>query len=308
MRRLSRDGFKRAREFMRVQARPLDRARFGHAFEGGAIEPVLRELDRYRNEDGGFGHALEPDLRLPGSSVIATTIALQILRELGVPGGHARVKGTIDYLLRTYDPDLGGWRCVPPEVDSFPRANHWNWAVHGEGSRWPIGVNPRAEILAHFYHYPDRVPAGLLEELTGNTLGELDRVSVEIGADSLLCCVWLVGTTEAPQPVRDRVMRRVREIGLEMVNRDPEQWGGYVPKPLKLAPLPSSPLAPDLAEEIAGNLDYEIEHQQPDGSWLPYWSWGEAFPEVWEEAKREWQGELTLRTLATLAAYDRIES
>ena len=38
----------------------------------------------FQNDDGGFGHGLEPDLRLAGSSVIVTTVALQHLRVLAL--------------------------------------------------------------------------------------------------------------------------------------------------------------------------------------------------------------------------------
>ena len=36
-------------------------------FEDGPAEPVIEALRGYRNPDGGFGHALEPDVRCPSS-------------------------------------------------------------------------------------------------------------------------------------------------------------------------------------------------------------------------------------------------
>jgi hypothetical protein len=47
--------------------RLIDRHRFTHLFEGGERGPVLAALAAYQNPDGGFGNALEPDLRGPGS-------------------------------------------------------------------------------------------------------------------------------------------------------------------------------------------------------------------------------------------------
>ena len=56
------------------------------------------------------------------------------------------------------------------------------------------------------------------------------------------------------------------------------------------------------------NLDWEIEHQEADGSWRPNWDWGGAFPEAWAQAERWWRGDVTLRTLRMLRAYGRIDA
>ena len=64
---LSPNGFTRARNFLQLHARPLEKAFFSLAFEAGSVDPVLTELQKYQNADGGFGLALEPDLRTPKS-------------------------------------------------------------------------------------------------------------------------------------------------------------------------------------------------------------------------------------------------
>ena len=102
------------------------------------------------------------------------------------------------------------------------------------------------------------------------------------------------------------VWRPDRLAEAEMVCREPEKWGTYVAKPIKLAPLPDSTLADVLADEVQQSLDWEIQHQAEDGSWGPYWSWNDAFPETWAVAEREWRGELTLHMLESLRAFGRI--
>src|SRR5262249_54561873 len=52
-------------------------------FAGAAAEPVVDAVRGYRNSDGGFGHALEPDLRCPSSQPAPTLYALEILNEAG---------------------------------------------------------------------------------------------------------------------------------------------------------------------------------------------------------------------------------
>ena len=51
-----------------------------------------------------------------------------------------------------------------------------------------------------------------------------------------------------------------------------------------------------------------------DGPWaarivarMHAWVWGEFHPDVWEQAKLEWRGHLTLETLILLQAFGRLE-
>ncbi len=306
--KLSPEAFSRARAHLLEQARPLERALFAREFEGGSAAAVRDALAAYRNDDGGFGHALEPDLRMPGSSVLATSQALRVLRRIHVAADDPFVSGAIDWLVAAFDPMLGAWRSVPREAEAWPHASHWQWDLHADGKRWPIGVLPRAEIVSHLHAYPRRVPPALLDDQTRRLVAALEAADVSIGADALLYCDAFARTPEAPRAARDAVARRLRALGTELVCRDPEQWHTYVAKPTKLAPFPDSILAESLAVDVARNLDWEIAHQDADGSWAPYWSWRGAFPETWPTAEREWRGELTLGTLESLRAFRRIEA
>ncbi len=74
----------RARAFIYANARRVDRAAFEVMFEGAAEAVLVAALDAYRNADGGFGHALEPDLRTPLSQPLHTETALMALKQAGV--------------------------------------------------------------------------------------------------------------------------------------------------------------------------------------------------------------------------------
>ena len=95
MKRLNSEAFDRARQFLKTQARPLDRAMFEYLFETASAERVIAELARFQNEDGGFGRALEPDLRTPSSSALATEIGLRRLKELGCSTDHPMVRNAV---------------------------------------------------------------------------------------------------------------------------------------------------------------------------------------------------------------------
>src|SRR5204862_6776857 len=70
-----------AARFLAGNARVLDRRRSERLFAGGEARPVRDAVAAFRNADGGFGHALEPDGRTPGSQPAAIAMALEILDE-----------------------------------------------------------------------------------------------------------------------------------------------------------------------------------------------------------------------------------
>ncbi|MEV5266046.1 hypothetical protein [Streptomyces werraensis] len=73
----------RAERFVWLTARVLEQRLFAHHFREGAAGPVETALDAYRNDDGGYGHALEPALRGPASLPAHTARALHVLDAVG---------------------------------------------------------------------------------------------------------------------------------------------------------------------------------------------------------------------------------
>ncbi|MEI7032953.1 hypothetical protein [Streptomyces pratensis] len=73
----------RAEQFIWLTARVLEQRRFAHRFLGGDPEAVETALAAYLNEDGGYGHGLEPDLRGPVSQPLHTAHALSVLDSIG---------------------------------------------------------------------------------------------------------------------------------------------------------------------------------------------------------------------------------
>ncbi|MFZ4150258.1 hypothetical protein [Streptomyces pseudogriseolus] len=73
----------RAEGFVWLTARVLEQRLFAHHFRDGAAGPVETALEAYRNDDGGYGHALEPALRGPASHPAHTARALHVLDAVG---------------------------------------------------------------------------------------------------------------------------------------------------------------------------------------------------------------------------------
>lgn len=80
---LTSENFNKARDFILVNARMIERRLFHFYFEQGSVEGVYHALYAYRNEDGGFGHGMEPDTASPESQPLFSVMGLKTLDEVG---------------------------------------------------------------------------------------------------------------------------------------------------------------------------------------------------------------------------------
>mgnify|MGYP006279609473 CR=1 FL=1 len=309
MKKLYHNGFHRAQQFLVEVARPLEQDLFTYHFQGKERDAVLDSLSEFQNEDGGFGRALEPDLRTPRSSALATAIGFYHLAEMDCAPDHPLVEGAVGYLRSTLDVDKKAWRVVPHGTHDYPHAPWWH---DQDGSLEEVfggfRIIPRALILASLHHYPSLVPQEWLEALTQDTVDTILNADVlgEGGGSDLEYAIALAEAPHLPEKYTRKLTARIREAIPEVVVRDPELWDTYCIKPLGIAPRPDALGADLISKDIENHLDYVIEHQSSEGCWDPSWSWGENYPQVWPQARREWRGILTLETLISLEAYGRI--
>ncbi len=287
MKYLSKESFEKAKKWIEEKARPLEKARLRFHFEKSDINEVITELAKFQNADGGFGHALEPDLRTPDSSVLATSLALQILNTLSVDS----------YLLRNYDSENMSWRIIPPSAQNFPHAPWWDQADQKE-KFLGFHLNPTAEIL------------GYLSEFNSN-LGEkilgVMKVLKEIEMHDFLCCKRLSESKNIPEVFREGIIVELDRLLSTCLITDSTKWSGYGLRPLQVVDSPDSLYYKRFQSSVEENLDYEIDSQDDSGSWLPTWTWQGKFSNEWEKAKTEWSGILTLEKLLILRKFDRIK-
>jgi hypothetical protein len=255
---------------------------------------VVRVVKAYQNPDGGFGNALEPDNRCPGSQPIFIEHALYTLDMVGAltdPRVHADLLlPTCDYLQTITTAD-GGVPFVLPTANAYP---HTPWM--GAPENPPADLNPTASI------------AGLLFK-AGVTHPWLDTASQycwrEIPAsqkqgfhDLMPVITFLVN---APDRARAAVeMERIGKIVQQpgVVEMDPSA-GGYVQMPLDWAPTPASFCRQFFnGDTLRLHLNSLIKKQQPDGGW-PI-SWDPISPAV----DYEWRGRLTVNAMVTIRAYE----
>lgn len=292
--------FDAAATFIAANARVLDRRRFQRLFGDGAAQPVRDAVAAYRNDDGGFGHALEPDCRAPGSQPLAVELAFRIMDEADA-WDDALVRGACDW-LEAVAPAGGGAAFVETALSGWPHAPWWQ---PEEGH--PASVTATGLIAGRLHARDVRHP--WLDRATEVMWTRIDRLARSGGGelpDGPGGGYEMFGVLGFLQhvPDRDRAREAFGRVGplildRHMVALDPGT-PGEVHFPLDFAPEPDS-LARELFDEatIKEHLDHLAQAQREDGGWMFNWlAWSPA-------AERDWRGFLTVDALRVLRANGR---
>lgn len=301
---LARADFDRAAAFMR-NSRPLDRALFAFHFENEPAGHAIAELAKFQNPDGGF-HGLEADTGFEFSTVLSTCRALHLLHELHANATHPSVSRALDYLLATYDAARNAWPIIPPHDNTRPHAPWWHCSEDFAANWGGYVDNPRPDALAGLHLFACAKTADLRDQVTTLTLKRLQTHKGQMEMHGLMCYLRLYNAPWLSTALKGALSERLPVWINTAVELDSSKWSGYGLRPLDVAPTADSPWHPLLADAVEAQLDYLIQTQAAEGSWHPYWNWGDNFPEAWPAAKLKWQAVLTLSNLRTLRSYGRI--
>ena len=294
-----RDGHNRAREWLKSEGRGIDLA-YTSWISGGSATVIVNELLKFQNNDGGFGHALEPDVRLSGSSVLATSVALQHASRLDLAASHPVVSGAMQYLSSSFDAATGLWKLVPDHVDDAPHAPWWGPRKPGDGQ-----LNPRAELLAYYWRWgSEGIGEKTLDVLT-SAVASLIPTSEELEMHEILTIDRLVSEPGLPDHIREGIEATFRTAVVDRIGTDPSGWVGYGIAPLSIVKSPNHRLADELSSSIEIQLDQIEASQQVDGSWIPPWSWFGEYPETWPEAERDIRSFVTADNVGLLSRFGR---
>lgn len=283
--------FDAAADFLAANARVLDRRVFQRLFSGGAAGPVRDAVAAYRNTDGGFGHALEPDCRTAASQPAAVEMALRMM-DTADAWDERLVRDAIDWLAAVA-PAGGGIAFALPTVSEGPHAPWWTAPEENTASLIQTGQIAALLYEHHFAHAwldgATRVMWSGIDKLT-----EPENGYVMFGVLAFLEHV----------PDRARAEAAFDRVGpllasREIVTLDPDAEGETL-SPLDFAPLPAS-IARRLfdARAIEAHLDHLAAAQRDDGGWMFNWpAWSLA-------AEADWRGFLTVDALRVLRANGR---
>lgn len=278
-----------AEQFVFANARLLDRHRLAVLLDDAPITPVLNALRAYTNPDGGFGHALEPDVRAPESEPSATLHALTVLEEIGALD-DPMVRDAATWIATIAEPD-GGVPFVMPTAAAHPRAPFIRPSNGGSFLTFALaGALWRADSGE-----PWRRRA------TDWCWAKLERPD-ELGAYAVM---FALSFLDAHADER-RAMAAVERLRPKLAADGSLSVSGGT-EGERLTPLTVSP-RPDrrsrllfTAEQIDADLDRLEAGQQADGGWMFEWlGWSPG-------QSAECRGTETLRALITLNANGRIE-
>ncbi|MHC0428794.1 hypothetical protein ACX6XY_01225 [Streptomyces sp. O3] len=290
-----------AEQFVWLTARVLEQRRFAYHFLGGSADSVEAALAAYRNEDDGYGHALEPDLRGPVSQPLHTAHALRVLDSIGRCGGQ-RVERVCRYLSEVSTAD-GALPAIHPSQRGYPAAPFV-----------PVVDDPPSDLLATGpvvgLLHRNKVWHAWLFRATDFCWTAVERLETSHPYEIHAAVAFLDGVPDRSraQVAADRLGRLVREQRLAVL--DPRRRAdypvapGYAPGeqhfPHDYARVPES-LARSwfTDEETARSLDFLESEQCQDGGWPVNWRQWAPGPVM------ESRPIVTLEALRTLRAYGR---
>ncbi|GGN87697.1 hypothetical protein GCM10010112_70580 [Actinoplanes lobatus] len=273
--------------FAAGNARNLDRRRLHHLLGDLPAQDVMAALDGYRNPDGGYGWALEPDLRSVTSQPVAAMHALEVMAEVRDTGPGP--VALLDWLMR-HSLDDGGMPFALPFADATGSAPHWAGADPGVSS-----LQMTAQLAGHAHrlarHRPDVGGHPWLAAATGYCLGAIERIEAAPHAYELMFALRFLDAVDAPQ-LLERLARFVRMDGPTPVEGGAD---GEVLYPLDFTPHPGT-ASRKLFDPGAVAADRErlAAGQQADGGWTV------TFPAYSPAAAVEWRGYATVAAVAVL--------
>ncbi|UNO39618.1 hypothetical protein [Streptomyces sp. MST-110588] len=292
----------RAERFIWLTARVLEQRRFEYHFLDGGADAVETALAAYLNEDGGYGHALEPDLRGPVSQPLHTAHALTVLDLIGRCGPR-QVERICRYLTRISTPD-GALPAVHPSLRGYPAAP---WvAVTDEPPSALLATGPVVGVL-----HRNEVWHAWLFRATDFCWQAVEGLEKTHPYEVQAALAFLDGAPDRPRAAAaaQRLGELVREQHLVLL--EPGRAGrspvaeGYAPGEhhfaYDYAPTPGSPARRWFTDaEMDRALDHLASLQGEDGGWpvnCRAWAPGTTL---------EGRPMATLEALLTLRSYGRL--
>lgn len=301
--------------WMHRNARELELALWKFHFEDGSREAVIQALSYYQNEDGGFGNTVEPDSWNPESVPYNAMIAVSILKGIGLldheGAAHPMVQGILCFLESGVHSDGEGWHFSVPSNDSYPHAPWWTYSEEVNRVQ-DLGIT--ASLCAFVLGYADRESA-LYKKAVGYTESILKKAADmedfgEMGAGGVCALLGEIMRSGLQESFAcDGLMEKMAVTVNQSIERNPEKWGEYTPRPSEFIPSPGSPFYQGNEEIIERELDYLVETRNPGGVWNITWSWfdlGEKYAKEFAVSENWWMGVKAIEKMLFLRNFGRI--
>ena len=256
-------------------------------------EPVVQALRAYRNPDGGFGNAIEPDMRAPDSQPVGIHTVMEILDEVGVRDDPMIARRRRLARQRSRAPTAASRSAC--RARSTTRAARGGSRPTSPRSPRPPPTPPRCTRSASSHPWLDGA-----DEFLWRWLDELDLATAERGPRHRLRRALRghrsstpIPTPRAPRPRSTRSRPHPRPA------RSPPSPSGDVQTPLDLAPLPGLPRPPPVrpGDDRRAPRGARPRRSSDDGGWTLGCG-----PSGTRRPTLEWRGVVTVNALRLLRA------
>jgi hypothetical protein len=284
----------RIQDFIASHARLLDRRRMELAVGAGDPEATLAVLAGYRNPDGGFGWALEPDARAPAGQPVAALHAFEVFEEVA-PLTSPMAVGLLDW-LDAIALDGGALPFARPGGASAGSAPMWGTADTQSPSLHMtcvvLGIAHR--VARHDPQVAGHPWLGRATEWARREIAGLDGPEHAIEFRYVL---QLLDALDAHDEL-ERLGAHLPADGiLPVTGGKPDE----AMRPLDFAPEPARPIRDRFdPKAIEADLDRLEAEQHDDGGWDVDWAhWSPA-------GGLEWRGWATVRAVRILRMNGRL--
>ena len=284
--------FEKAENFIWKHGRLLERRIFEYCFFQGSKDNVLASLKAYQNDDGGFGNALEPDLRGPESQPLHMEFALWTLYDCNIKELEMSFKAC-EYVSKHADLITGIPTIFESSID-YPHASHWDNSLSTQPSTDRLtGLVGLLNWQGINHPWLDLAVDSSLENILNKKNND---------AHTILTSFCLLESL----PQTEQIIQLFDKLSTELLTnakflRMDAYSQNYGLSPLEFAPSPSSYCNRIFSKDtIIQHLKVLMSQQSDDGGWLISWE-----PPS-ETAKLEWRARLTLKNLMLLERYKEI--
>ena len=306
--RMTQAQFQQIRRWVLRNSRPLEWARWQYWFEAGEAARIAEALGSYQNADGGFGWGLEPDCMNPQSSPYQTCSALTLAEALPLDPHGPLYQGAFAYLNQESTAYQDGWPFTVESNDGYPHAPWMGYdPKRNDAESFGLNLGLARQILTH-----DCKDAALKAKAERIVKKSLDLLFTqedfgEMGVDAF--CGWLKQLEKLPQSAysQHQIQERIVTLIEKRVERDPERWKVYTPRPSYFVRSRTDAAYPRLKALVEAELDYLIDTCPENDVWEIPWSWFGLYPEAFQVARTWWKSWKAIENLAFLMAFDRIE-
>ena len=244
--------FAKARDFVYSNGTLLERTIFAYHFEDGALRQVHQAILAYKNEDNGFGHGLEHDMKAPQSHHLPLECLLTMLVTNEIPVGNV-LDGAPQWLQDHQAED--GTLINPPEIMNYPYAP-W-WASGGQddptsptGNLLKLGICPP--------QVAERTQQWIQQNLTIEKIKAVEWLFLNYRAFDYFMNVSDFPDLEAHQEA-------TRQQIIDCARQAPENQYAEV---FRFCRKPDTSFTQNFPQDLLERgLSYILDNQQDDGAW-----------------------------------------